>query len=237
MNICRYAAATPGRAQRPSRRGMFVVALAAMCFAGTTSFAAPITFAFNGTVTEIDKSSNATFDLPFTVAVGDPLSGLLTLEPVAFGDKGVAPSLEVSLAGETFRATDLPLVTHNNVTVIVGSQVGGPFDGISVGCSDSPSGCSLLTSSAQGAPLTDMGLGLEAGDVASNGDPIAQSDFLNEFGGRQAALVFGSIFNGGSITIYASFGPMQSVPEPISVVLITIGFSVCAIFRARRLSH
>src|SRR4051812_23000543 len=46
---------------------------------------APIAFAFNGTVREIDKSQNATFDLPFAAAVGDLLSGLLTLGPVGFG--------------------------------------------------------------------------------------------------------------------------------------------------------
>jgi hypothetical protein len=236
MMIRRSAFANPQRAQRFSHYRLFVPTLAAMCFAGGAVHAAPITFAFNGMVSEVDKSSNATFDLPFTVAVGDPLSGLLTLEPVSFGDKGLAPSLELSLVGSTFRATSLPVTTYNDVFVGSGFHMEGPLDEISVGCSDSPSGCSMLTSSAQGAPLTDMGMGFKAGDVANNGEQIAQSGFLNGFGGRQAALVFGSIFNGGSITIYASFGLMQPIPEPISSVLMAIGFSVCAVFRGRRLS-
>lgn len=213
-----------------------IAAVAAHCATAEPISAAPITFAFTGTVTEIDKSVNATFDLPFTVSVGDPLSGLLTLEPVAFGDKGVAPALEYSLAGETFRAADLGLVTENNFTYAVGFEIRGPFDEIGIGCSESPSGCSLLTSTAQGTPLTDMGLALVAGVVANNGDPLAHSDFLNQFDGRQAALVFGSILNGGSISIYASFGPMQTVPEPNIAVLIAIGFCIGAIFSGRRFS-
>jgi hypothetical protein len=109
MNTGRYILATLVRAHCLWCCGQFVAGFAALSIA-------PITFAFNGTVREIDKSTNATFDLPFTVTVGDMLSGLLTLEPVAFGDKGVAPSLEVSLAGKTFRATGVPVVTSNNVT-------------------------------------------------------------------------------------------------------------------------
>jgi hypothetical protein len=202
--------------------------------AANSSRAAPIAFAFNGTVTEIDKSYNASFDLPFSVAAGDPMSGTLTLEPVTFGEKAVAPSLEFSLGGSTFGATAVPLSTYNNVFIGFGSHTEGPLDEISFGCSDAPTGCSMLSASELGVPLTDMGIGLKAGDVANNGDAIAISDFLNRFDQRNAVLVFGSFFNGGSITVYAIFGPMQAVAEPITCTLGSIAFSMYVVFAARR---
>jgi len=205
--------------------------------APVTVEAAPVTFAFEAEVTSIDRSPDATFDLPTNAMIGDILNGLLQFEPFGFGQSGEATSLKVTLGSEVFSVESVPLVTRNNFFgPMVGITPGGNItDDIRVGCPGFGLCAAVLSSSSSDIQLAHLGLGLSGQvpiqgigeplveDLISQGESLGDADVWNRLLGRRVFMTFTSSSGPGSIQLEAVIGPMAVIPEPSSLMLTLIG--------------
>lgn len=193
---------------------------------------APVTFRFEAEITSIDRSSDATFDLPANTAIGDILSGLLQFEPFGFGQSGEASSLKVNLGTEVFSVAGAPLATQNNLILALHPVGVAIVDSIGVGCSGS---CTVVfSSSSNDLEIVRLGLGLvgsfeqENGGVPgegliSQGESLGDADLWNRLLVRQLRMEFTSNSGPGSIQLEAVFGPMVAIPEPSGFLLMMLG--------------
>jgi len=92
-----------------------VFAIGWVLVAGSVVKAVPVTFAFDAEITSINRSADATFDLPFSAMVGDTFSGLLEFEPFDFGQSAETSSLKVHLGSEVFSIEDTILYTYRAI--------------------------------------------------------------------------------------------------------------------------
>ena len=203
---------------------------------------APIAFRFAGLVTSIDRSPTGSFDLPFELAVGSPMNGLVQFEPIAFGENGRVTNLQLSLTSAVFVANDISLRTFNNHQV----PGMGLVDAISVDCSATTI-CAGAISSVPVIAVEQMGLGFSSTDVNGFdlGEDLGNVDFWNGFelpdGGlgfsvsRTFHLQLYSSMNpsSGTVDIRGSVGLLEVVAEP-SAMLATLGALMCILTTSRR---
>jgi hypothetical protein len=207
----------------------YIATLAVLFSTAAPSHATPISFAFDGAVTAIDKSFNANFDLPFAVAPGDVMTGRLTIDPLTFGSIGNAPSLVLTLGSVVFSATDVPIFAIDNDYLAVGFTIVGPNDSISVDCKQIP-GCSAKSTPIPGILLSGITMGVwsRGQDIVHGGENLADVKPWNLLPLRAMGVELSSTAGTGTIDIVSTLGPLRAAPEPTSVFLLTTGIIVLA---------
>jgi len=218
-----------------------MIALVAMLSTKTTLEAAPVMFAFEAEITEINRSPDATFDLPSNAMVGDILNGLLQFEPFGFGQSGEAESLKVNLGAEVFSVEGAPLATRNNFHSPIGGLTSNIsiLDTISVGCPGFGSCDAVLSSSSSDIQLANIGIRLSGQvlpvqgigeplveDLISQGESLSNAELWNRLLSRGLFIEFTSNSALGNIQVGAQIGPMTVIPEPSSLSLILLGISI-----------
>jgi len=212
----------------------FFVAVAVLVFGASSAIqAAPVTFAFDAEITLIDRSPDATFDLPSNAMVGDALSGLLQFEPFSFGQSIQASNLSVNLGSEIFSIEGAPLTTQNNLALALHPVGVAIVDSIGVGLCPSISSCTVaLSSSSNDIELAHLWLWLsgvteyEIGSgegLIGTGESLGDADVWNRLTNRRVFMTFISSSGPGSIQLEAVIGSMTAIPEPSSLMLMMIG--------------
>ncbi|MEX0613040.1 MAG: hypothetical protein WD229_13045, partial [Pirellulales bacterium] len=196
-----------------------VVLFCAFVCADGVAHGAPVTFAFDATVTDIADPGNLAGQLPFEPSVGQAISGLVTFTPVPFAQMSADDAmLRISLGGQSFSASNLKLTTENDVFIIVGFSVEGPFDSLSVSCGINTQ-CPTSSSSIAAVDVRYLGIGFGGGDVIPS-NAIVDSPYLwNLFPNRRLVLTLSGINEGMPLTISANVGPMRLIPEPASTMI------------------
>jgi len=210
---------------------MVAIVLAVLLCECSTLQAAPVTFQFEAEITSINRSPDATFDLPANAMIGGVFSGSLQFEPFDFGQSGEASSLKVHLGTEVFSAEGAPLTTQNNLTLALHPVGSAIIDSIGVGCSGSCT--AVLSSSSNDLELAGLILSLSgvteyeigSGDgLITQGESLGDVDVWNRLSAaRQLNLTFTSNTGSGRIWFGAAIGPMVAIPEPSSLVLLMLG--------------
>jgi hypothetical protein len=189
----------------------------------TFTQAAQITFAFDATVTEIVDPNDVAMLLPFQPALGQSMSGKVSFTAVPISQSSPQDaSIHLRFADEDFSASSLRLVTENDVFVLVGFDVQGPFDSLTVSCGINVE-CPQTSSSVLGIDLTYLGIGLAGGDVVSAGAPTDSPVLWNLFPSRRLLLTLSHDEASGPLMIVADVGPVRLIPEPTSALLFVLG--------------
>jgi hypothetical protein len=227
MSKCRYASSTRLCALILARCAFFVIVAAAVCFAGSKSIAAQITFAFDATVTEISATPGFADTFPFMPSVGQAMSGKVTFTPVAFGQMSDNDAkLEIAWEGETFIGASNTLFTTNNY----GGPLGSPIDALSVSCRVSQD-CNTPSFSIT---VRELALLLKSyQDVVPGGQLTDSVNVWNQFEDRQILLFLSNADDTKRVSALAVVGPMRLIPEPGSAALVCFGVGLVGTRRPR----
>lgn len=214
INGCYTLAASPRAASLAPR--FFLVALAAAWFAGSASFAAPITLAFSAQVIDIFESSPGVVDLPFAVSIGDSIQGTFSYEPPPAGRPGVqAHELTFDIGNVELRSQGYVISAIPNQYPPVGTPLPlQPFDQIVVGCSLSDSGTQCNPGVPGNASVRWESFMDLTGDspILSGVSLPADLSIWNQFTARGLELTF--LSSAGGLRVGALVGPFTVVPEP-----------------------
>jgi hypothetical protein len=188
---------------------------------------APLTLLFNSQVTEVYKSPNALFDLPFNINVGDTVSGAFTFEPLTPMGAQTA-GLRFDLSGTSLQSPTYDIFAELNALPPLGFPDQSPTDTIDVVCS-------LLSTTSQCSPGTVPGSNIDWRAFLSVGgkSPILSDYKLpgdvatwNQFDSRSLELSFTPSSGTGLIQVRAALQSFVAVPEPaiLQMVLIAVLF-------------
>jgi hypothetical protein len=189
-----------------------------LCTQAASVEAEQVTFAFEATISDVADPNGLTISLPFQPTVGQTITGSVTFTPIPFSQSsGQDGKLDIFLGDESFSASDLRLTSENDVFVVVGSNVQGPFDSLSVSCGISTQ-CPNTSTSVTGIEVLFLGLGLGGGDILPSGAPIDTPVSWNLFPNRRLVLTLANDSGSAILTIGADIGPVRAVPEPSSIL-------------------
>ena len=197
---------------------------------GTVADAAPVTFRFDATVTHALAANP--FDLPFGYQVGGEISGKLTFEPGSgepLGDTATAIEaeqfldLEFSIDGVEFGSSRYSIRVVND-TLIDDSGINGLVDTMNIRCSPSaPQSCMPDLISLPGGDPFSIGSRIQLtgiGSILEMPSISPDSEIWNLFAfNRSLSLSFRDQSN-GSISLFATIGAFEPVPEPATFCLV-----------------
>lgn len=210
-------------------------ALAAILFltVAPLAFAAPITFLFEAEVTEVrDLVPNSTLSLPFSVSIGNVISGSIEFEPVAFGQAAVLNSLNLELFGYEIAGTDGSIRSLNNQALTPW------FDSIR-----SNNDFLMKVTTIPEVSLENLSLGFSTtSDLLSPADHLGDVEVWNRIpplpttvgipSERRVGIQLTTLAGESPLVISAKVGPMRVIPEPSTIVLTGI-FAAFGVLRRR----
>lgn len=220
------------------RRSTFVALAIALCPVSRIVEAAPVTFAFEAVVTEINPSGDADFALPSEITLGQTLNGRVRFEPPQFfGVSGIdseGAALSASVMSIGFAADQLSLDTQNDVG---GGPVGNPNaqDSISVYFTGTDI-TGVYSTNVPELSVVKFELGL-SGDASSFNpifDSVADPKAWNRLDFRRMLLQLQSPSAAGNYVILAQVGPVVLIPEPASCCFLVIGAALFAVNHRNR---
>ena len=223
------------------RTGVVSAAVVAACLCVQSDVqAAPITFEVSGIVSFLDGSAALANVFP-SVALGQPISGRYTFEPLAPdtspGDptEGLYP-VSGSPYGMTFSAGGVTFTSNAVSMVIRNNAVGGIYDeyiaGFSTATPFSPANASPPPTASNNfaiqLALTSTNTSLYSSDALPAGAPdLAQFDFRPSF----SLSFFDVAGNFGNVE--ATLTSIREVPEPGTMTLLGLALPAIAVRRRR----